>query len=724
MNSYFLDITGNYFFLILLCIISIAFSIFSYYKTNPAIEKAPKIALITLRSIALCLIIFALFEPIFTSISTYNKSAQLAVLLDDSQSLSIKTNNNTPKQYKELLSNIDFSKLDTNVKFYKFSEETFLINNFNFDSLSLKGQTTNISQALYSITKDAEQDNTKAILLITDGAFNSGTNPIFDAEYFANPIYTIGIGDTNEAKDIALISLITNKIAYIDNTIPVNINFNSSGFNENVKITLYDNNNKIAEKNIVLSDDHVNYTANFEFTPKTEGVHKITAKITELKGEITTKNNIISEFVKVLKNKRVISLFAGASNPDLAFIKRTLLEETGIEINEFVQKQGSEFYNNPTAQKISETDIFILIGFPAASTPNQILELINKELNTGKPIFFIAGLSTDYNKLKTIQDHLPFTVLSSKPREFSVIPNINVKSLSNPLLRVTGIDDDIELWNNLPPLFKTETFVKTKAGSEIVSTMKVNNVALNDPLIITRETQNKKSVAIMGYGLYRWKLQGYANEKAKGMQVPDLFATLINNSFKWLSVYEKNKTINVHTTKQQYNQSEKIEFFAEIYDNAFVPIENAEVNINVKSNSETRNLILTSIGNGRYYGELEGLRKGDYAFDAVATAGSRKLGSDNGRFIVDELSIEFQNLKQNTALLKDIAKRTNGKFYNINNKQEIKSIIDDIINNSNFKTKPITLRNDFQLWNWIWLLLISIACFAAEWFIRKRKGLL
>ena len=135
-------------------------------------------------------------------------------------------------------------------------------------------------------------------------------------------------------------------------------------------------------------------------------------------------------------------------------------------------------------------------------------------------------------------------------------------------------------------------------------------------------------------------------------------------------------------------------------------------------------LILTSIGNGRYYGELEGLRKGDYAFDAVAAAGSRKLGSDNGRFIVDELSIEFQNLKQNTALLKDIAKRTNGKFYNINNKQEIKSIIDDIINNSNFKTKPITLRNDFQLWNWIWLLLISIACFAAEWFIRKRKGLL
>lgn len=726
MNSYFLDISGNYFLLALLFIVSIAISIFSYRNTIPVIDKSSKIALITLRSIALCLIIFAIFEPVFTKINVLKKSAQLAVLLDDTQSLSIKSKNNTKEQYRKLLSNINFSKLDTNVVFYKFSDKTFLINNFNFDSLKLKGTATDISQALYHITSKAEENNTRAILLITDGAFNTGSNPIFEAENFANPVYTIGIGDTNEAKDISIISLLTNEIAYIDNSIPININFKSNGFsNKNIKLTLFDNKTKIAEQNFTLSEETKNYAANFEYKPTIEGIHKITAKITELDGEITTKNNILSTFIKVLKNKRVIAMFAGSPNPDFAFIKRTLKEEKGIEIKEFVQKYSSEFYINPTEQQLSNVDMFIFNNFPISSTPNQILNIINTELNKGKPLFFVAGLTTDYSKLKIIQDHLPFTLLSTKQREFTIVPNINIKALSNPLLRVTGTDSDIDLWNNLPPLFKTETFVKVKPESEVISTIKVNNIALNDPLIITRDFQNKKTVAILGYGLYRWKLQGYANELAKGLKdTPDLFATLINNTFRWLSIYEKHKTVNVRTTKKHYNQNEKVEFLAEVYDKAFVPIDNAEVSIDIKSTDETRNILLTSIGSGRYYGIVEGLSKGDYYFDANVKDESRKIGSDNGRFTIGEISIEFQNLKQNTDLLNTIAYRTNGKFYNANNKKEIENIIDDIIKNDNFKTKPITLRNELHIWNWIWLLLIAIFCLAIEWFLRKRKGLL
>ena len=171
------------------------------------------------------------------------KSAQLAVLLDDTQSLSIKSKNNTKEQYRKLLSNINFSKLDTNVVFYKFSDKTFLINNFNFDSLKLKGTATDISQALYHITSKAEENNTRAILLITDGAFNTGSNPIFEAENFANPVYTIGIGDTNEAKDISIISLLTNEIAYIDNR-SYKYKFKSNGFQIKYQLTLFDNKQK------------------------------------------------------------------------------------------------------------------------------------------------------------------------------------------------------------------------------------------------------------------------------------------------------------------------------------------------------------------------------------------------------------------------------------------------------------------------------------------------
>jgi len=72
---------------------------------------------------------------------------------------------------------------------------------------------------------------------------------------------------------------------------------------------------------------------------------------------------------------------------------------------------------------------------------------------------------------------------------------------------------------------------------------------------------------------------------------------------------------------------------------------------------------MTSIGNGRYFGSVEGLPMGDFTFNANATLGQRNLGTDNGRFSIGELAIEYQNLKQNTALLQAIADRSLGKYF-------------------------------------------------------------
>ncbi len=725
MNSYFLDISGSGIVLILLCLCAIAASFFAYKNTNPPIGKVKKSILISLRSIGLCVLLFAIFEPVYTVIKNIEKSPQLAVLLDDTQSLvADDASGNRKERYKNILSKINFQEFGDNVHFYKFSSQAKKINNFHSDSLQLKGSLTNISDAIKTINLSADENNFCSILLITDGAFNSGNNPIFEAENFAKPIYTIGIGDTLEPKDIAIVSILTNEIAYIDNAVPVNVNFKAVGYSgQNVKLTLLDNGKKIDEQEFTLNSARENYTAIFNYLPTQEGTRKITATLSEIEDEVTKKNNSIFEYVKVLKNKRNIAIFSGSPNPDFAFIKRTLEKEKGVNISEFIQKKSSEFYINPTQKDLAEADMFIFCAFPVKSTPTSLLNNINNELNRGKPLFFIAGLETDYTKLKALQANLPFTILSSKKREFSVTPSINIDYLGSPILRVTGTDDDIALWNNLPPLFRTETFIKAKPESEIISTMKVNNIALKEPLIITRESQGKKAVAIMGYGLYRWKLLDYASNISKGMENnSDLFETLVNNTFRWLAVHEKNKMVSIRTTKKHYNQSEKVEFLAEIYDAAFVPIENAEVKVEIKSeDSEKRTISLTSIGNGRYYSLVEGLSKGDYSFAGEASMGKRKLGKDSGRFMVGELAVEFQNLKQNTSLLKTIAKRTKGKFYT---SQNMNSLITDIKNAPNFKTQIIPNRSEFLLWNWVVLLILSIACFSIEWFLRKRAGLL
>ena len=726
MNSYYLGISGSWWLTALLIIIAVAFSIFSYRTTVPQISSARKIVLITLRSIALSLLLFILFEPILTIIRGTQDAPKLAVLLDNSLSVSkLDALGDRKISFLKAIDNSNFLSLNKDkLKTTIFSSDIYSPDEFTFKEMNFKGQMTDISKALKWVSSNAEKENIQAVLLITDGAFNTGNNPIYDAEFLGKPIFTIGIGDSTEPHDVSIQSIITNENIYINNPVPVNVNVKVNGYNEGeLTLKLLDNDATIGEQKFTVHPDKKSFTAVFEYSPKQEGIRKLTTVVSTLNNEITTKNNSANEFVNVLKNKRKIAIFAGSINPDYSFVKNSFLSEKGVELISFIQKKGSEFYDKqPSEADLKDAEMLVLIGFPITETPANVMQIIKKELERGKPLLFIASQYLDYNKLKTIEDYLPFTTISSKPQEFLAVPDVKPEYASNPLLRVTGKDTDIDLWNQLPPVFRTETFVKVKPESEIVSGLKVNNAPLKEPLILTRSFGNKKSIAFLGYGLFRWKLLGYASEASKGRtETPDLFNILMENSRKWLSTPYDNKQVIIRTTKKLYTINETVEFIGQIYDAAYTPIENANVQVKISGGNQESDLTLTSIGNGRYTGKLEGLPESDYFFTGTAEQNGRKLGSDKGRFNVGQIALEFQDLRMNSSLLRTISERTGGKFYL---PDETKSFLNDLEKLNNFKPKSVTIRNESALWNLPLLLIISIICFGIEWFLRKRAGML
>ncbi|MBI5324082.1 MAG: hypothetical protein HZB41_02170 [Ignavibacteriae bacterium] len=726
MNSYYLGITGPWWLTILLILFAVAFAIFSYRKTIPPISSSRKIVLITLRSIGLSLLLFIMFEPILTIIKGSSEPPKLVVLLDNSLSIAQSDAVGDRKiLYKNAINNSDFSSIEKeNFKTAIFGNEVYSPDEFSLKEINYKGQMTDISKAIKWVSSKSENENIQAVLLITDGAFNAGNNPIYDAEFLGKPIFTIGIGDSTQPKDVSIQSIITNENIYINNPIPVNVNIKVSGYNEGeLNLKLLDNGSTIAEQKFTVNPDRKSFTAVFEYSPKQEGIRKLTATINSLNNEITNKNNSANEFVNVLKNKRKIAIFSGSINPDFSFVKNSFLAEKGVDVISFIQKKGSEFYDRqPNETDVKDAEMIVLIGFPISETPANVIQIIKKELEKGKPLLFIASQFLDYNKLRALEEYLPFTTISSKPQEFLAIPDVKPEYASNPLLRVTGKDSDIDLWNQLPPVFRTETFVKVKPESEIVSGLKVNNAPLKEPLILTRAFGNKKSVAFLCYGLFRWKLLGYASELSKGRTgTPDLLDIIIENSRKWLSTPQDNKQVIIRTTKKLYTNNETVEFLGQIYDAANTPIENANVLVKVSGGNQERDLTLTSIGNGRYSGKLDGLSESDYYFSGTAINNGNKIGSDKGRFNVGQIALEFQDLRMNSSLLRTISDRTGGKFYLPEN---AKSFLKDLENLKNFKPKSVTIRNESALWNLPLFLIISILCFGIEWFLRKRAGML
>ncbi len=720
MNSYALGLTGSWFLLGLLLTLACIAALFFYRHTIPPILPSKKNVLILLRTLGLWLILFAMFEPILTLISSKNEAPKAIVLIDDSRSMTIESGN--LKRNDEVRNFLESFSTFRNIEhfFASFAEKTFITT--SPQSLQFKGDATDISQALRWANARSREENIRALVMVTDGNFTTGNNPLYDAEQMGLPLYIVGVGDTIEPKDIAVQPIVTNDYGYVGKSVPVAVSIKSTGYDKLVDVVLFDNNKEISRQTLRLSQSQKNYSLQFSYQPTEKGTRKLTVSVQSQDDELTQKNNTSSEFISIIDFKRKTVIFAGAPSSDVSFIRRILEEEQGSEIKLFIQKQGAQFYDKqPDASSLANAQTIIFIGFPHTTTSPQILSLIAKELEKGKPLLFIAGLTTDYNRLKSIEQYLPFSVLSSRQQEFLVTADIKPSANASSIFQIPETDYQTDIWTQLPPIYKTETFVKAKPDAQILATAMMNGVPLSEPLILTKNTQNSKVLAILGYGLYRWKLLGQAADISKGKtDVIDVLNTFVTNSMQWLTIDNDKKRVTIRAMKRQFSTGERIEFIGQVYDPALSPMDKAYVEVNIKVSNGIKKAILQSIGNGQYAATTEPLPVGDYSFTGSAYVSNELYGSDEGRFSIGENPAEYHSLTMNKQLLTDLAKRTGGKFYLSGESDAMES---DIKKHPQFMTNTVQHSDEIPIWNALILLGLALLCFSMEWFIRTRSRL-
>ncbi len=724
MTSYDFGLSGSVWLLVLSCLIGFALSIFVYRTTVPPISTRRKVFMIFLRGSGLALLLFILFEPLLNLVKVTEEPARVAVMLDNSQSAAMQDASvDRRAQYTAALAEIDEELFSDDNRVLRFDRRADRIENFAPDSLDFNGELSNISSAFKDVFNDVERDNIRALVLVSDGAFNAGQNPIYDAELLGRPVYTVGIGDSTEPRDVSVQTIITNELAYVGVPAPVNVNVRSSGYSEGeIAVRLLDNGAVIDEQIVQLREGANSYSLVFEYLPNEEGTRKIEARIDAVEGELTDKNNRVVEFVRVLKSKRKVVILAGAPTPDLGFVRSTLESNKNVEVSTFIQKKGAEYIGAaPTPADLVQAELIITIGFPVSSTSPEVVQMLAGALERGRPLMFMASREIDYVRLRPLEPYLPFNVSASQQRELLVTPDVPPTALGHPIMKIDGSGADGQYWNAMPPVFRTETFVKVKPEADVLASIRVNNAPLNEPLIAVRTLQNRKSMAVFAYGLFRWKTLGYAAEISRGRtQTPDVFTSFMENSVRWLTTRDQGKLVRVKTSREQYSSGERVEVIGQVYDETYEPLENADVRVRITGAEEPRDIVLTPLGGGRYSAEVEGLPQGEYSFDARVLVNDAQYGTDNGRFSIGEVSIEFQNPRMNAALLRTLSERTGGKFFAAG---DLPGLYDAIKQHRGFQARPVSERSEIALWNLPWLLAAAVLLFGLEWFMRKRSGM-
>lgn len=722
METFRLLFSGSV-WLYLLCVgIAAGAAAFTYARTQPEIARPWKLFLATLRTIALALLLITLFEPVLRFIRSDVRAPRIAILIDNSLSAGMRDLGGDRSSKTRAAASTLVGDAGADADVYRFDAQAQLMAGFRADSLRFNGQRTDIAAALRAVANASVDRTYGAVVLVSDGNATTGENPIYGAERLGVPVYTVGIGDTSQPKDVIAQTLLANAVCYVGQAVPVSVEIRSTGFQgKTATVVLSAGSTEIGKQDITLSATTTTSVCTFTYTPTQEGMQKLTARVLGVDGEFSANNNAVTDFITVLKNKRRVVIVAGAPSADVSFVQGVLQRDRDISISTFVQKRGAEFYEGvPTAAAFTEAEACVLIGFPIASTPSPVVDMIANAARQGMSILFIPSQSTEYSKLGALADVLPFTVAATRTNELMVTTDVERSATADPILKLLGDDDDAKRWNDLPPVFRTETFVRPAPQSTVLASSRVNSIPMQEPLIIKRETDRMKSIAVLAYGLYRWKLLGVGPSQARGAATLDVFSQFVTNSMHWLSVKDDKKRVRIKPSRQIYASGETIEFTASVSDATYAPVDDADVTVLIRGRGLERRLLLTPRANGRYAATLGALPSGDYTYSGSARAKNVDLGTDSGVFAVGDLSIEYTSTTMDAGLLRAIADRSGGKFTPANSTE---GLIAAIRANPRFKPTTVTTERESALWNTPWLLAAAIAVFACEWFLRKRRGL-
>ncbi len=714
---------GSVWIYLLAVVIAALLAWVSYRRTVPELDSPMRVVLIGLRTLALALLIVTLFEPLIRFIRSDDVTPRVALLVDQSSSDGMKDKaGDRAVQVKTALGAVaDGAEAEIDIMAFAAAIGEPMARTAA-DTLHFTGHRTDIGGALRSISNRSEERHYGAIVLISDGNDNVGDGPVYVAERSGLPVIAIGIGDTVPPKDLAVQSLLTNPVGFVGQPLPVTVEVTTENLPDGeATAVLYDNGAEVARQKVPVRSGHRRSSVTFTYTPKSDGIRKLGVDVEALPGEFTTKNNRAQEFVRIVKNKRRIVLFAGAPSADVSFFRNALSEDPTVEIKTFIQRQGADFYEGmPQPTVLDDAEACILIGFPVSSTPQAILSMIGAACGKGVSLLFIPSQGVDYSKIGPLEDVLPFRVQSSRNQEFLVSPDVARGSTSDPILKLTGTERDAELWNDLPPIYRTETFVRPAPGSVVLSTVRFNNVPMQDPLVIKRETDRTRSLAVMGYGLYRWRLLGAGPARARGEEAVDVLSLFVGNSIRWLSVKDQGKRVRIRPTRSFYASGETVEITGNVLDASYAAVDGADVKVRLRGAGFDRTLVLAPRSNGRYMTTVGILPAGDYSYEGTATLNGQALGTDNGRFSVGDVSIEDAATHQNRELLKLLAERSGGRYLHSAEAGKVRDVLRKL---GSMKATTQTSEREVVLWHLPWLLAGAILCFALEWFMRKRRGL-
>ncbi len=726
---------------------------FTYRSTTRQLSTLWKTFFIGIRSSVLVLLLLCLLRPVVTTLQVSPQETYLGVLIDDSQSMSIadlagaqsRQSEVRHRFYEEGL--LDELSESFQIRSFKFDKETQRI--AGIEELSEEGTASSIDQALAYVDDQLNGLPLGGIVLVSDGADNSDSDPLQKAREFGArqvPVFTIGVGQEDIPQDIGIVDVSAAKTVLEGSVFSVQVAVNHQGYEgQQVELSIMDGETQVVSDVVVLGSEGVTRRYDLELTPERPELIVYDLNVELQTGEIIDKNNSYS-FLVDNTEKEVLDILYIEGHPrnEYKFIRRAVAGDSSLRVATYLQTGPEKYYRQgiESATELSsgfpenrealyEYEAIILgdIEFDFFNADQlQMIEDFVAERGGG---FLMSGMVDEEFIGTPIADILPVTLIEESflpshlrggirrgehPTGELFFPRLTNNGEFSPLLRLSRDDsENLAMWRQLPELQGVYVTGRIKPGAEVLlehPLLQYQNQAL--PLIASQRYGSGRSMSLTTASTWRWQMMLSSAD--------DSHETLWRQLLRWLAVSAPER-ITIELDREFYNVGDLVNVKATVLNDEYEADNDATLWMQTSNPLEEfvdAPMEWDIEEDGVYRASFLAEEEGVYSLllDVASAAGESSDSSAEKRaaFVVTPSLREYANAELDSGLLNRIAEVSGGSYFNLAGAAALTSTLE-------FTPNAYSREVQIDLWDRPWLLGLLILLLCTDWIARRIKGL-
>ena len=713
--------------------------------------RRARLGLTALRFGAYTLVLMMLLNPALLIQKVMMILPQLAVLVDTSGSMGLSAGGEATRLqgvvdylHDEQRPALDNLAERYEIALYQFDDTVRMLPRQDLPQVNPGGQRTDLIGAVAQVLDDNRGAPPAGVLVLSDGVHHGSDTGLGYLRRAGVPVVAVGVGDLEMYRDIRVVDVQAPSLTFLHYPADVSATIQAWGYaGETLAVVLQRDGRVVGTQRMLVDSDASEQRIIFPLEPEAIGEFAYTISIAPRLGEALAHNNRVDFPLSVVRDKIRVLLVCGSPTWNYRFLRQALKLDPSIDLLSFViLRTANDVVNVPESQlslipfpterlftrELRNFDLIIFENFDSRRYfPVTYLQNVARYVRRGGAFAMIGGplAFSQGGYLGTpIEAILPVSLLRER-RDYKQAANqlaLTDEGRSHPITRLSSDDQENErIWDAMPELDGFNRVGEPKPGATVLAvTGESFENGASAPLLAMQAVGEGRTLALMTDYTWKWNFQ-----LAGRMDSNQYYLQFIRQMVRWLIHDPVLKQVRSMADAREFPVGSEVTGLFQVLQDDYRPAAEAELRATLRTpRGEEMALPYRPTGNPGEYGyRFRAEEEGLYELDVEARIDDKKHEANRLLLPVRRPGNENQLGAPNHDLLKDIAERTNGTFFALDddNRPTLAGLAQFFGGEPDYRVleeSRLRLRESLPLF----LLLLTVL--AVEWWWRRRAGLL